>query len=122
MSFAAHLLAQPLWVVVWVSWLGTMNAASIFFLRHREARWVLAAFASAAIFVHVLFAVNGFNRLLGLAHLVFWTPLLVYLWNALGRIAATSGYGVWLRLLFASNAISLLFDFTDVVRYLLGER
>jgi hypothetical protein len=78
-DFTHHLLQQPVWVQVWVAWMGLVNMASLVFLRRPEARVILGAFAGNFIFMNPLFTMNGFNRLLGLSHVVFWTPLVIYL-------------------------------------------
>jgi hypothetical protein len=36
--------------------------------------------------------------------------------------ARTAAFGVWVRVLLATNAASLVVDYADVVRYLLGDR
>jgi len=40
----------------------------------------------------------------------------------LGLHAPASPYGLWLRTLIAINAVALLFDTIDVIRYLRGNR
>lgn len=121
-DFVAHLLRQPLWVQVWVAWMGAVNLASVVFLSRTEARWALGAFVGALFFMQTLFALNGFNRLLGLAHVIFWTPLVVCLAPRVHKIESSTRYGVWIRALLATNATSLVIDYIDVVRYLLGDR
>ena len=64
----------------------------------------------------------GYVKLLGLPHLLFWGPLLVYLWRQVKR----PDMPVWPRriiyVVMTVIAISLAFDTVDVLRYLLGER
>lgn len=118
-----HILREPLWLQAWIFWLIVANMASLFFLRHREARWVLAAWIANVITMETLVRVNGYNRLLGISHVVWWTPLLIALWR--GREwwpGAQAAAGRWVRILFATNLASLVIDYVDVVRYLLGER
>ena len=69
----------------------------------------------------VLTGLSGFTRLLGLGH-IFWLPLLYFLWNRLGQIPADDLFGVWIRILIAVNAISLVIDGIDVFRYIAGDR
>lgn len=122
MDFVAHLLGQPLWVQLWVAWMGIINMAAIAFWPRREALTVLIVFAANVAFMNLLFAIGGFNRLLGLSHVLWWTPLVVYLVRRLPAISASTGFGRWVRVLIATNALSLVIDYTDVVRYLLGDR
>lgn len=116
-----HMLNYPGWLQVWIAWLGVANLSSVLFLRGVQARWVLVAFLGAGTLMSILFAVNGFNRLLGLAHIVFWTPLLIYLWRERTSLPP-DGFRAWITMVIATNATSLVVDYTDVVRYLLGDR
>lgn len=121
MVFMDGLMASPTWVQVWVGWLGAVNLAALFFLRDRRARWVLIAFACAALAMPALAEINGYNRLLGLVHIVFWTPLLIYLYRIRASIDLHAPVGRWLTALAASNAASLAIDFVDVARYASGD-
>lgn len=121
-DFVAHLLQQPLWVQIWVAWMGAVNLASLAFWSRPEARKVFAAFLGAFVLMNLLFAANGFNRLLGLAHVVLWTPLVIYLVRRSRTLEAETWYGMWVRALTVTNALSLVFDYVDVIRYVLGDR
>ncbi|MDH3719534.1 MAG: hypothetical protein OES79_15540 [Planctomycetota bacterium] len=91
------------------------------FIARPEARVVfLTTIANSALFT-VLTAAQGFTRLLSLAH-VPWIPLIYYLWTRLDDLPADDAYGVWLRVLIVLNAVSLLVDTANVVRYLAGDR
>ncbi len=116
-----HMLRYPVWLQLWIAWLGVANLSSILFLRRIQARWVLAAFLGAGTLMSILFALNGFNRLLGLAHVLFWTPLLVYLWRERAALPRDA-FRAWITMVIATNLTSLVVDYTDVVRYLLGDR
>ena len=122
MDFAKELLSQPWWLVVWIGGMGAVNMAALAFVGRIEARWTLAAFTAAFVTMNLLHAVVGYVRLLGLAHVLFWTPLLIYLWPRLSSYPSSSAYGLWLRLLFATNAVSLIIDYVDVIRYVFGDR
>ena len=120
-NFLVELNAQPAWVQIWVTWLALINSASIIFAFSRvEARWVLVAWVVAFTGVMTLFAIFGFERILGLGHIIAWTPLLIYLYRRRGDIFLTHGSGIYLHLLFLTNAVSLAFDYVDLVRYFLG--
>lgn len=116
-----HILAEPLFLQIWIFWLIVINTAGIFFLRHPEARWVLAAWVGSIALTTLLFEVNGYNRLLSLSHVVCWTPLLVYLHRRRPKISGESLFDGWVRTLFLSNVLALVIDYVDVVRYLLGD-
>lgn len=116
------LLAQPAWLQIWVLWLIVVNSAAIFFLRRKPARVVLVAWLVNALLMTVLAELNGYNRLLGLSHVVVWTPLLVYLYRRYrqGEIGVSSIFDRWLKVLFVTDLLSLFVDYADVVRYLVG--
>ncbi|MEE9211920.1 MAG: hypothetical protein V3U29_04625, partial [Phycisphaeraceae bacterium] len=69
----------------------------------------------------VLTGFTGFTRLLGLGH-VLWVPMLWFLWGRLGQIPADEAFGLWIRVLMILNAISLVIDAVDVIRYITGDR
>jgi hypothetical protein len=113
---------QPFWLQLWIGWIALVNLASLAFLKRVEARWVLGAFVTSAAVMSVMYAQLGWVRMLGLAHVVVWGPLLVYLlsrWVELPRVGA---FAVWIRTLFLTNLASLIVDLVDVVRYALGDR
>lgn len=107
---------------LWVLLLVVVNAGvPLFFLGRPEARLALITLMVAALIMSVVTRYAGFTRLLGLGHFV-WFPLLAYLWTRLGDIPPQGFYGLWLRVLMAVNAASLVIDVTDVARYLAGDR
>jgi len=122
MGLIAELLQQPWWLLIWLIWLGFVNVASIAFWSEVEARWVLAAFVGAFLLMMALYELNGFNRFLGLGHIVFWTPLLFYLYQRLTNVIGPRLFETWLRVLLATNGLSLVIDYVDVFRYLMGDR
>ena len=108
----------------WRLWLMLLVAANmiipLFFLNRLEGQ-VVGTFAASAILMTVLTGLSGFGRLLGLGH-ILWIPLLYFLWTRLGQIPADDFFGIWIRVLMALNAVSLVIDATDVIRYLAGDR
>lgn len=115
-------LGLPLPWRVWVFTLFVLNAlVPLFFLGHAEARLVLGTMVLAAVIMMVLADIQGFTRLLGLAHFP-WIALLVLLVPRLGSIPNDEPFGWWLRVTLGLNAVSLVIDVTDVIRYLRGER
>lgn len=120
-SLMARLMAEPWWLQAWVGWMMLVNTASLFFLRHREARWVLAVWIGNVITMMALYEAVGYVRLLGLSHVIWWTPLLVYLAAVRERFAGSGVFGLWARALLVTIAISLVIDYIDVVRYFMGD-
>lgn len=115
-------MAEPLWLKAWVGWMMIMNSACLIFLKNREARWVLAAWIANIIFMTILAEQIGYVRLLGLSHVIFWTPLMVYLLLRRSTFDLSALYGRWLAILIATNCISLIIDYVDVARYFFGDK
>ena len=117
------IMMQPLWLQIWVGWMGLINfGGALAFIKRAEAKWVLAAIIAAAIMMSWLYDQIGYQRLLGLPHVIFWTPLLIYLWRRRAQWDLSRLSGKWLLILFATNLTSLVIDYIDVARYLSGER
>ncbi len=64
----------------------------------------------------------GYVRLLGLPHIVVWTPLVVFLLRQSRRAEMPAMARHILYVIVAAMIISLAFDYVDVARYLMGER
>ena len=122
MGLMDKILTEPAWLVAWVMTMMVLNTAAVFFLSRTEARWILAAWVGNLIFMSTLFEFFGYVRLLGLSHVIFWTPLLVYLFARRNSWDLSSLSGKYIALLFAVNATSLVIDYIDVGRWLAGAR
>ncbi|MFQ5757910.1 MAG: hypothetical protein ACE5H7_17695, partial [Acidiferrobacterales bacterium] len=57
----------------------------------------------------------------GLGH-ILWIPLLYFLWMRLEQNPADDFFGLWIRVVMVLNALSLVIDVVDVVRYIAGDR
>lgn len=116
-----HVLNEPFWLKVWISWLVFLNSASLLFIRRPEARWVLVAWVANLVTMSRLFDEFGYTRILGLSHVLWWSPLLVYLLRRRAGFGE-GAFGGWARWLTLSIAVSLAIDYVDVARWALGER
>ncbi len=122
LKFNAGLMRMPVPVRLWLMLLITANMIiPLFFLGRLEAQVVLAALLASMMLMTALTAISGFTRLLGVGH-VFWVPLLWFLWTRLDQTPSDSFFGVWLRILMTLNALSLVIDTADVIRYVRGDR
>ncbi len=120
--FFKGLFGGPRWVLAWVAALGwIMMVGPLFYWEHYEARVVFATIMFSAIFMMWLTGRFGFVRLLGLGHALF-APLWAYLACRVGEYPADSPFGTYLWIVLGAVTISLVFDITDVVRYIRGER
>jgi hypothetical protein len=92
----AAMATEPLWLKSWLFVLvGVHFASLLFFVQRASGRWklrpepiaVFASFLLAGLLMNWLYAQVGYVRLLGLAHLVAWTP--AYVWVLKRRRANT---------------------------------
>jgi hypothetical protein len=127
MSLTEAIAQQPTWVQMWLNVL--LLGAFILplaLLIWRETR--LAGVATIAASVIAGFAVDwlygqmGYVKLLGLPHIILWVPLVIYLWSLQGKDHVRPWPRRIIWAIVAILCISLAFDITDSVRWLLGER
>jgi len=123
-AFEADIARAPLWVQYWLNYMGLvlMLAFPFAFVRG-EARWAALVILLTLPSMVALHHAMGYVRLLGIVHVVIWTPFVVYLWRRRDRWRIRETFsGKWIALLFATMIVSLVFDYADVARWLLGER
>jgi hypothetical protein len=123
-AFEADIATAPLWVQYWLNYMGVVLMLSIPFAFVRvEARWAVLVVALTVPAMVALHSAMGYVRLLGVVHVVVWTPFVIYLWRRRDRWRVKETLsGKWIALLFATMIVSLAFDYTDVARWLLSER
>lgn len=103
--------------------MGFVNfGAIIFALKDPRARVVVLAMIGNMIFITLLYKHFGYTRILGLSHIIFWSPLLGYLWKRRNAYPGHLWASRWMWGVMIINGLSLLIDYTDVTRYLLGVR
>lgn len=115
------------WMTVWLYWMAFAIAITPLVLVFSKATRLDAAIVfltNIAMLVGMawLYELVGYVRLMGIVHVILWTPLLIYL----VRRARTGEMPLPCRLVMwmfaATLTVSLVFDYTDTLRYLLGER
>tara|TARA_R110002110_G_scaffold18212_3_gene76717 strand:- start:1844 stop:2251 length:408 start_codon:yes stop_codon:yes gene_type:complete len=118
----AYVATLPQWVQYWMYWLGAVLALGslVFSIFRIEARWLLLAFVLSVITTTAIGMTVGWNKLWGVTHLVFWTPVVIYFIRRWPLIDKRSVYGVWFVLALATMIVSLVFDAKDFVEYLTG--
>ncbi len=120
--FNLGLLSMPLPWQAWLAMLiGANLVAPLFFLEHVEAQVTIAALFISMTLMTALTGRFGFSRILGVGH-VAWLPLLAFLVARVTEVPATTAFGLWLRTVIVLDAISLVLDAVDVVRFLRGDR
>ena len=121
---------EPAWLQAWVVVLGAVHLPAVAFVVGREAgRWrvrpepisVLVGFAATALGMDWLYGQVGYVRLLGLAHLIGWTPAYVWVLSRRRTIGGGSLFSKWVSGYLIIAGTSLVIDLVDVVRYLFGD-
>ena len=113
-----QILLLPDYVQVWMRWLNIVFLLSILFIKnHKVARWALIAYiACFPVGILIYYFTRDIN-LLGTPHILFWTPLLVYIIKKglnNSQFNLNSFYGVWIVLLSLTILVSLIFDAREV--------
>ena len=122
-DFYRGILKMPIHWQLWMALLVAGNmVVPLFFLERLESLVVLAALVGSFLLMVVLTGFAGFTRLLGLGHIVFWVPLVVYIFTRFSDVPPDDFFGIWLRVLLAINLLSLVIDAADVIRYVAGDR
>jgi hypothetical protein len=125
MTMQDAIAQQPAWLAIWVNVLMVgAFIAPLALLIWRQTRVAAAAFiatgAGGAFGTQMIFDKLGYVKLLGLPHIILWTPLAIYLISLLrGDLPKPARWILCLGL--ATILISLAFNYTDVARYLLGD-
>ncbi len=121
-KFNKGVMKMPIQWQLWLLLLVCVNLIiPLFFIDRLEARLVVGAFLGSVLLMTILTAVSGFTRLVGLGH-ILWLPLLYFLWTRLDQIPGDDLFGLWVRVLMMLNAVSLVIDAADVIRYVAGDR
>lgn len=118
-KFFTELLQQPAWIRVWVMFLMLVNLASVGFWNEPMAQLIFVTFMFSAMFMMGLYSRFGFEKILGMGH-ILWIPLLVYL--LLGIPATHGAYKIYLITLSISITVSLAFDSVDVWKYFTSQK
>lgn len=112
---------MPLFWVIWVWSLFSVNMASIFFLDHLAGKVILVGIMIAGTLMPYLHFKFGYVRLLGIAHL-HWIPMLIWLYTRLDQIKMDENFYRYILVVFFFNGISAIIDAIDVIRYFRGEK
>lgn len=121
---------EPLWIRIWLFALVATHFCALLFVVGRVAgRWrvrvepiaILAGFFGAALLMNWLYEQSGYTRLLGLGHLVFWTPVWLWVMSRRRAIGTASWFGKYVHVYLVIAGISLAIDAVDLVRYVVGE-
>lgn len=126
----AVMATQPTWLIAYLFVLTAANFGAVFFIAKRtdkgwrpryEALAIIAAFLLAGEFMEYLYQQYGYVRLLGLAHIVFWTPVYAWIFTHRKDYAAYPYFSKFVPFYLVMAGISLTIDVIDLLRYALGE-
>lgn len=121
-KFNKGMMSMPIGWQVWLMVLVAHNMiVPLFYFGRLEAQVVIVTLFASMGLMTLITAKTGFTRLLGLGHSL-WILLVLWLWTRLPQIPVGDFFGIWIRSLMAVNAISLVIDAVDVIRYIRGDR
>jgi len=117
-------LALPKWVKLWLFALNVLFLVSPFFLPWWIASVVLVGYvASGPLLLACAVFYGGLTRIMGLAHVLPWVPMLGWFLVVVITTADLSAAELtFLWLLVTMTALCLLFDVYDAGRWLSGDR
>lgn len=130
-AIAASWRSMKWWVKAWLFGLNGLFLLALALWPDSIARFTLAAYvASGPWLVAIMIHQRGLTRFLGVAHLVPWIPLGIYLVLRLGSdvagsrlsLAATPSQWWYAVALLAAMGTCLIADIVDVWRWWRGER
>ena len=123
------ILLKGMWAVpvgwkFWLGWMILVNlvVSSFYFRRNQEARLILFAFLTQGVIMVVIADTLGYVRLLVIAAVILWTPLMVYLFKRVTKVRHDQRYFKYLITVLVTDCLSLVINYVDVGRYVLGER
>lgn len=124
-AIVASWLAMKTWVKIWLYFLNAVFLSAFAFWPSVESKVILAAFvASGPLLAFGMVRQRGLTRLLGLAHLIPWLPLVAYLAVRLAGDGAVTdpALRLYMEVLLATVMLCLVADAYDVWRWYRGER
>ena len=126
-AFDADVRLLPQWVQIWMDIIGISLFASIVALligatTRKLGLYVLATIVATVAIMVFMHAQMGMVRLLGIVHVVLWTPMVYILWRRLKSDPPDKIYSAAIVLLIVIASLALVFDYYDVARWILGER
>jgi len=122
MGLIERIAEGPAWIFWWTRVIDTTNWVLVpLAFMDRRAHWALTAWFANIIIILTLFGTFGYVRLLGLSHILVWTPLVIYLWRQRKPFKEENLAGKYLYWFMLVASVSLVFDYIDLVRYVFGD-
>ena len=125
MTLEEAMALQPAWLTYWIYVLTFgVFLLPLTLLIWRQTRlttlFIIIANIGSFIGVEWLFANLGYVKLLGLPHIILYTPLVIYLLSQYKRSDMPVLPKRIIMAIMAVILVSLAFDYTDALRYLAG--
>lgn len=127
MPFEEAVTLLPTWVQYWMNvfpivMLGCMLVLVFAKPTRRDALIVFVPVVLSVVIIFAMYGQMGMVRLLGLGHVVLWTPVVIYLYRRWSSEKLPSLQSKAVVVLGLTMVAVLVFDYLDVIRWLLGER
>lgn len=122
--FMGKIMKIPFPWNIWVMLLGMVNLlGGLYFISFLEGKMAIAAMMGAFMVMYIIYLKLGFVRLLGLGHILTWTPFVfLCVYRLILESSSPPEFRIWLISVSALNSFSLLLDFIDFFKYISGER
>jgi len=114
LHFFKDLLEQPIWVPIWVGFMMAVNMGSLAFWAEPLAKAILGIFLLSSMLMMGLYARFGYEKILGLGH-ILWIPVLA--WVLLALPGTDGAFRVYLLAWILTTVTSLVMDAVDVWQY-----
>jgi hypothetical protein len=127
MTLSQAIAQQPLWVQYWLYILVfgiVVLPLALLIWKQTRLTAVITVVASviAGLGVSLVYDRFGYVKLIGLPHIILWTPLAYYLFTQIKRSDMPHAPRRIMIAVLSIFIISLVFDYVDVARYVLGEK
>jgi hypothetical protein len=122
MTLSEAIAQQPLWVQYWLYVLVfCIVVLPLTLLIWKQTRFtaviIVVASVLAGLGVSKIYDQLGYVKLLGLPHIILWTPLVWHLWHQIKREDVSKSPRRIMMVITAVFVVSLIFDYVDTVRY-----
>ena len=114
----------PIWVQVWVGFMGATFAAGLFFVwKHTLARWAVGGFIASMASGQFTFALLDLPFLAGsisIMHIACWTPALILMLikRPFFNQKESMKFRIWSGIMTGVIVFSFLFDVKDALIYI----
>jgi len=126
MTFEEATALLPMWVQIWLNFLllgAFILPITLLIWKQTRITGIITLLASviASFVIMSMYDKLGLVRLLGLPHIIFWTPIVIYLLKQFQRADVPKIPKGIIAVITVTIVISLVFDYYDVIRYFLGD-